>query len=135
MKQGRAIVDSGARQLDFNALEEAKEIGLSRGPGRRSSGAPCALVSASNAREPQLVQRARERLGESRHPRDRLEVGELPRRERIEHGVRRNGFRPRVGTWNAPPRRGMRSGRPRGEFGEAESADAEGGSRVTRDGA
>jgi hypothetical protein len=71
---------------------------------------------------------------ESGHTRDRLEVCELLCRERIEHGVRRDGFRARVGTWNAVRLAGMRDGGA-GKLGKTESADAERRPRVAREGA
>ena len=124
LEQSGAIGDRGRRELRFEARQEGGDVD---GPRIKNQG------RRSDAGEPQLVQRTCESLRKSGQRRDRREVRELARADRLEDRARGNRFGAGVGA--AGPARAFNPGgrRLRRQLGQAESGEAEGRAGAARD--
>ncbi len=117
---GRAplgIVDGRTIVLRLDTSEQEADVALGPCP-RHALGA--------DARDVQLVERSRERLGEPRHRRHWREIGRAAGRDRIEHGPggdRLSGAG--LACRASEPRRGTRGGGARGQAREADASETE----------
>src|SRR5207248_9238434 len=111
-----AAVTRASRELRFEARQEGGDVD---GPRIKNQG------RRSDAGEPQLVQRTCESLRKSGQRRDRREVRELARADRLEDRARGNRFGAGVGA--AGPTRAFNPAgrRLRGQLGPAEPGEAE----------
>ena len=127
-EQRGAILDGRRGQLRFDARQQAREIGRPLAVGRERGG--------GDAREPQLVHRARQRAREPRHARYRREVRQVARRPGVERHARRDSFGAGGRARRLRSPLGARRRRARGELGQAEAVKAEQGAaapEITRE--
>jgi hypothetical protein len=123
-EQPRAIDRSRVAETALEPIEQHGEVGTSeRERGKRAAWKP---------REPQLLERARQRARESRRARHRCEVLERGRARRIEGGPRghRFGTQPRAGRRAVSGQR--QQCRPGSKLREAQALNAEGRRRIRR---
>ena len=116
LKQGRAIVHRRVAELRFDARKQMTDV------GRR--GIAAGQLRGVDAGEPQLVDRARQRLRKPRHRRDWREIRQLAGGDRVEHRSRGHGFRTGMCRWSAPAMANTSRGCPRRTLRQAETRQA-----------
>ncbi len=116
LEQGRAIVHGRVAELLFDARKQLTDV--------LRCGIAAGQLRGVDAGKPQLVDRARQRLRETRHRRDRREICQLSSGDGVEHCPRGHGFRTRMRGRSPARVADARSRRPRREFGQAETCQS-----------